>query len=106
MNNTTRFAYDNTARTTTITYPDGGMIVRTDNSFGNPVSVKDQLNRVTTYTYDGNQNVLTRTDALGKTWTFTYDANGDVTSTRDPLGHGISKSWDASAASSYDLRRR
>ncbi|MES1240880.1 MAG: Ig-like domain-containing protein [Acidobacteriota bacterium] len=95
MGNTTQYAYNAGARTTTTTYPDGGVMVRTDNAFGSPVSIKDQLNRITTVTYDANQNMLTRTDPLGKTWTFTYDANGNLTSARDPLGNAETRSWDS-----------
>ncbi|MEA2561003.1 MAG: mucin9 [Acidobacteriota bacterium] len=95
MNNTTQFAYNVAARTTTTTFADGGVMVRTDNASGNPVSIKDQLNRITTVTYDANQNMLTRTDPLGKTWTFTYDANGNLTSVKDPLGNTEARSWDA-----------
>ncbi|HJX28489.1 MAG TPA: RHS repeat-associated core domain-containing protein [Thermoanaerobaculia bacterium] len=95
MGHTTRYAYDVSTRTTTTTYPDGGVVVRTDNAFGNPVSIKDQLNRVTTITYDASQNILTRTDPLGKTWTFAYDANGNLVSTKDPLGNTERRTWDS-----------
>lgn len=93
--NTVQFAYNLTANTITYTYPDGGVLVRTNNSFGSPTSIRDQLNRLTTYTYDANQNLTTRTNALGKTWTYTYDANGNLTSAKDPLGNITQKNWDA-----------
>ncbi|HEX7153857.1 MAG TPA: Ig-like domain-containing protein [Thermoanaerobaculia bacterium] len=93
MGNTTQYAYS--GNTITTTYPDGGVAVVTNNANGDPISIRDQLNRTTTYTYDANFNLLTRTDALGKTWTFTYDANGNVTSEKDPLGNLVKKNWDA-----------
>jgi RHS repeat-associated protein len=97
MGNTVQFAYafNATTSTTTYTYADGGTVVRTNNAFGDPISIKDQLNRTTTFTHDGNHNLLTRTNALGKTWTFTYDANGNMTSAKDPLGNISKKNWDA-----------
>ncbi|HEX9984114.1 MAG TPA: Ig-like domain-containing protein [Thermoanaerobaculia bacterium] len=101
MGHTTQYAYATTTtnnvttNTITTTYPDGGIAVVTNNANGDPLSVRDQLNRTTSYTYDANSNLLTRTDALGKTWTFTYDANGNLTSEKDPLGNIVKKSWDA-----------
>ena len=93
MGNTTQYAYDLNANT--ITYPDGGVIVRTNNAYGKPITVRDPLNRVTSFTYDANQNVLTRTNALGNTWTYTYDATGNLTSAKDPLGNLTRRDWDA-----------
>jgi YD repeat-containing protein len=81
--------------TTTTTFPDTGVQVETDNSFGKPLSITDPLNRTTTYTYDTNQNMLTMTNPLGKTWTYTYDANGFQTSVRDPLNHTRSTAYNA-----------
>ncbi|MGZ5445178.1 MAG: Ig-like domain-containing protein [Thermoanaerobaculia bacterium] len=95
MGYTVRFAYNLTANTVTYTYADGGVVVRTNNSFGKPVSIRDQLNRTTSFTYDTNGNLLTRTDPLGKIWTFTWDANGNMTSARDPLGNITRKNWDS-----------
>jgi YD repeat-containing protein len=57
--------------------PDLGVVVQTNNRFGDPLSIADPLNRTTTFTYDGKQNVLTKTDPLGKTTTYTYDTNGN-----------------------------
>lgn len=93
MQNTTSFVYTVNAdatTTTTTTFPDNGVQVRTDNSFGNPLSVTDPLNRTTTFTYDGEQNLLTRTDPLVNTTSYTYDANGFRTSSKDPLGDTVS----------------
>ncbi len=97
MNNTTSFAYTlnaNGTTTTTTTFPDGGVQVRTDNNFGNPLSILDPLKRLTTYTYDSRQNVLTRTDPLGKITQYTYDANGFQTSVEDPLQHTTTRIYN------------
>src|SRR5262249_31413539 len=75
FNNTTQFSYNLTNNTVTTTFPDGGVEVRTNNAFGNPVSIKDPLNRITTVVYDSNQNVTSKTDPLGHITTYTYDAN-------------------------------
>lgn len=97
MGNTTSFAYtlnSNGTTTTTTTFPDTGVQVRTDNNFGNPLSILDPLKRLTTYTYDTHQNVLTRTDPLGKITRYTYDANGFQTSVEDPLLHTTTKVYN------------
>ncbi len=39
----------------------------------------------TTFTYDGNGNLLTLTDARGKTTTWTYDSMDRVATRTDPL---------------------
>jgi RHS repeat-associated protein len=41
-------------------------------------------------TYDNNGNVLTRTDELGRVTTYTYDANNNVTSIVQPAVNGAS----------------
>lgn len=92
--NTTQFSYNVTANTVTTIYPDGGIEVRTNNAFGNPLSIKDPLNRTTSYVYDASQNVTSMTDPLGHITRYTYDANGFQTSVTDPLLHATSKVYD------------
>ncbi|HLJ86073.1 MAG TPA: RHS repeat-associated core domain-containing protein [Candidatus Angelobacter sp.] len=94
LGNVTQFSYDAANNTTKTVNQDGGVEVRTNNSFGKPVIIIDSLNRTTTNTYDANQNLLTQTDALGKVTTFTYDVNGFQTSAKDPLGNTISRVYD------------
>ena len=94
LGNVTQYSYDIVNNTVTTAYPDGGVMVQINNSFGNPLSITDPLNRTTTFSYDANQNLLTLTNPLGKTTTFTYDANGNQTSMTDPLGHTTTKSYN------------
>lgn len=91
---TTQYSYNLTANSVTTTFPDGGVMVQTNDTLGNPLSIKDPLNRTTTYTYDSNENLITKTDPLGKTTTYTYDANGFRTSVQDPLGDTSSKVYN------------
>jgi len=93
LGNVTQYSYNLATNTTTTTNPDGGVVIKTNNSFGKPISITDALNRTTTFAYDGNQNLLTRTDALGHTSTFTYDANGNTTSTKDALGNTVTDTY-------------
>jgi RHS repeat-associated protein len=89
-----------------------GAITKTFDNYGNVLTVTDELNHVTTYTYDSNQNMLsmsvqansgaatttytynsfgeplTITDALGNTTTFTYDAHGNLLSVIAPAPNG------------------
>src|SRR5258707_13872130 len=57
---TTQFSYNLSTNTTTTTNPDGGTVTRTDDSMGNPLSVVEQVNgitsRTTTYQYDAKEN--------------------------------------------------
>ena len=51
VGNLTQFAYDTTARSTTVTNPDNGTVVTVTDTYGSPTSVTDPLNRVTTNVY-------------------------------------------------------
>jgi RHS repeat-associated protein len=69
--------------------------------FGIPLSVTDQLGRVTSYAYDANGNVISVTRLSGTssaaTTSYAYDPNfSRVTSVTDPLGHTIAVSYDDS----------
>jgi RHS repeat-associated protein len=105
---TTQYAYNLTSKITTITNPDGGTVTRTDDSFGNPLSITEQVNgstsRTTTYQYDSKENLVkiihpcgnsTCSDTTGNdTWNYTYDANGFQTSIQDPLSHTSTKTYN------------
>jgi YD repeat-containing protein len=88
MQNTWTYAYNLATNTTTTTNPDNGTLSRTDDSFGNPLSVTEQVNsttsRTTTYQYDAKENLISITDAdpLGNTSHKTYNSyGGELTST-------------------------
>src|SRR5581483_6934828 len=85
--NTWTYSYNLGTNTTTTTNPDGGQILETDDTFGKPLTVQDPLHRVTSYTYDSNENMLTMQDPLQKITTYTYDATGFIKSITDPLRH-------------------
>lgn len=64
---------------------------------GNQTSSTDALGRTTTYTYDGNGNVLTRSIVVNGqtlTWTYTYNGFGQVLTATDPLGHATTNVYD------------
>ncbi|MEI7986782.1 MAG: RHS repeat-associated core domain-containing protein, partial [Armatimonadota bacterium] len=83
LGNTTTWAYTTSA--TNMTLPGGQ--VRTDNySSGLLASRVDAAGFSTAYTYDSNENILTKTDQRGKLWVYTYDAKGNVLTATNPLG--------------------
>jgi len=81
---TYQFAYLS-ATQTRVTNPSGYQTLYTFNSTGQPIEIRDPLNRTTRSTWDANYNRLSQTDGNGHTTTFTYDANGNLLSESDPL---------------------
>jgi RHS repeat-associated protein len=102
---TTDYSYNLSNNTTTITNPadaqgNRGTITRTDDSFGKPLTVVEQVNastsRTTTYQYDSKENLVQVVRPCGNpigscsdmsgndTWIYTYDANGFQTSMQGP----------------------
>ncbi len=67
-------------------------------NFGNILSATDELGRVTTYTYDTNNNLLTVVQpAVGgsnPTTTYTYNNFGEVLTVTDPLGNVTTNTYD------------
>jgi RHS repeat-associated protein len=59
----------------------------------NETSVTDALNHVTSYTYDGNGNRLTRTDSTG-TITYTYNGFAEVLTRRDQMNFVTTNTYD------------
>ena len=59
-----------------------------DATFNLPTTITDG-NRVISFTYDANGNLLTRTvtaPGTASTWTYTYNSAGQVLTATDPLG--------------------
>jgi RHS repeat-associated protein len=78
----------NTANTTKVTNPDGGVVTTVVDSFGNPLSVTDALQNTTTYSYYPTELLQSVTDPLQNPATqYAYDANNFLASITDPLGH-------------------
>lgn len=68
-------------------------------TFHLPTRIDQPLNLTTTFGYDGNGNLLTRSVTDGvtvRTTSYTYDGNGLRTSMTDPLGHTTTWTYDGS----------
>ncbi|MFX7705222.1 hypothetical protein ABTJ74_19500, partial [Acinetobacter baumannii] len=50
-----------------------------------PSSHEDGSGQVTSYTYNGFGQMLTRTDPASNVWTLTYDGSGYLTQVQGPL---------------------
>ncbi len=72
----------NTATMTVIDPLGHTKVVTSSLSVGLPTSVKDELNRTTTYAYDTSGRLDIVTGPEGNSIDYTYDARGNVTSTR------------------------
>jgi RHS repeat-associated protein len=80
------YAYDpNTLGLTSVTDPIGHTTSCTYDANGNLRRSVDALNRTTTYSYNGLNDVTLLTDPLGFTSTFTYDSAGNLLSVATPL---------------------
>ena len=86
LGQTTRYAYDLLANTTTVTNPDGGVETERYDANGLLLSETNALGQTTAYTYDAQRNRLTEKNALDQTTTYTYDGKGNLTSTTDTSG--------------------
>jgi RHS repeat-associated protein len=84
FNNTTSYAYNLQANTTTLTYPDNGNATMVYDAYGMLLSSTNPFGNVTTNIYDANHKQISTTDPLGHTTTSTYDSNGNKTSSTYP----------------------
>lgn len=118
LNQVWSYSYDANHRLLTITDPQGhvvltnvyaadGRLVRQLDGEGHEVqigiststnseTVRDRRGFVSSFHYDDNGNLLSKTDPLGGVTSFTYDANYNLTSETDPLGHITSYTFDGS----------
>ncbi len=90
----TTYTYDANRNIASITDPLGTRSF-TYNSRGEPLTMTDLMNGVTTNTYDDTTgNLLTSTDPLNHTTTLTYGALGGVATFQDALGHTTTLTHD------------
>ena len=61
--------------------------------WGNVISVKDALGRITYTEYDENHHVKTKTDAKGNTTYYDYSVDGDLLSVTDSLDRTMKTSY-------------
>ena len=90
-----------TLELSSISDPDGHMTTYTYDSNGNLLTKTDPLGRKTTYTYNSMNEVLTTTDPLGVTTKDTYDTAGNLLSTSTPIGSQVAKTSYTDGDSSH-----
>jgi RHS repeat-associated protein len=91
---TTSLAYNNTARTITITDPLSHATVITHTTKGQVVSIANALSHTTSFAYDALNNLTTITDPLSNQTTRAYDGYGRVIRQTDPKGRVTAFSYD------------
>jgi RHS repeat-associated protein len=92
---TSTLAYNDTARTITVTDPLTHETVIAHNTRGQVVTIKNALNHTTTLQYDTVGNLTGVQDPLSNLVTRTYDAAGRLVRQMDPKGRATSFSYDA-----------
>jgi YD repeat-containing protein len=70
----------------------GQSVITTDTAVGRPSTVRDPLNRTTSYTYDGSRRLTRATNPEGDYVNYTLDARGNATEVRSVAksGSGLS----------------
>ncbi|MEO7065620.1 MAG: putative Ig domain-containing protein [Rhodanobacter sp.] len=96
LNNVTSYQYDVASHKTTVTTPDGVMMTKFADPYGDTLSVQDGAGGITHYAYDGDGQLLTTTDALGNLTTNVYDGDGELTRTTDAAGRIVTYAYNAS----------
>ncbi len=61
---------------------------------GRLTSIKDGLNKATSYQYDARNRVTVETDPANGTTQYAVDANGNVLTATDPIGNVVTNTWD------------
>ncbi len=93
MSRTTTFAWDDDARSVTITDPRGVVQTVFLNRAGDPKLVQDGLGNQTQFGYDLG-DLTSMIDALGRTTSIFVDSAGREAAVTDPLGHRTIWSYD------------
>jgi RHS repeat-associated protein len=75
---TVQYSYNTAGRTTSVTYPDGSVVVRQHDERNRLTSVAENGRTLATYTYNSNDQVLSRTMANGVSTQFQYDISGKL----------------------------
>jgi RHS repeat-associated protein len=70
-------------------------LTRAYSPLGELLKSTDQLGNGTTFTYDGNRNMLSETDALGHTTYFAYDPDNEQTTVTRADGSVLTTTFDA-----------
>ena len=90
----TSFLYDQKNRLKTVTDPATGVTTYSYDGNGNLLTVEDAKNQTTTFAYDSRNRLLSTTDPLGKVETYTYDGNDNLTKRRTPKGEDMLFAYD------------
>lgn len=92
----TNFTYDSYGNETEMNIPSISMYFsRTYDDVGRVSSAITSCDcQTTTYTYDNNDNMLTKTDAEGNTTSYSYDANNNLTQITNARGYSTNLSYD------------
>jgi RHS repeat-associated protein len=75
-----------------------GLISKTYDNYGNVLTVTDELMHVTSYTYDSNQNMLSKSVQANSgvaTTSYTYNSFAEPLTITDPLGNTTTNTYDA-----------
>jgi RHS repeat-associated protein len=100
--NVTTFVHNALGEETSRTEASGTPLARTitttwSTTFHLPTKIVEP-NRTTTFTYDANGNLLTKSATDGthtRTWTYTYNTHGQVLTAKDPDNHVTATTYDA-----------
>ena len=74
-----------------------GNVLNTFDQYGNLLTTTDANGNTVTYTYDGNNDMLSRTAQLNGqpvTTSYTYNNRGEVLTMTDPLNHTTTNTYD------------
>ncbi|HYL08125.1 MAG TPA: RHS repeat-associated core domain-containing protein [Candidatus Udaeobacter sp.] len=97
LGNTTNFTYDSFGDVTSVTGPNGGLLLSVIyDANGNPTSITEPGGVVQHLAYDGSGHVMTRTDGGGNDTSYTYDGAGHLTAVTPASGGSIHIAYDAS----------